>query len=49
MNEEFEILVFQANPEANGERLDKWLSTVSQLSRTHIQKLLEEDMISCDD
>jgi len=48
-NEEYEILVFHVDVEAKGERLDKWLSVVSQLSRSHVQKLLDDEMISCDD
>jgi 23S rRNA pseudouridine1911/1915/1917 synthase len=47
--EDHEILVFRVEPEAQGERLDKWLSTVSKLSRSHVQKLLDDEMISCDD
>lgn len=47
--EELERLIFLVPADQQGQRLDKWLAEVSFLSRSHIQKLLDEQMISVDD
>lgn len=47
--EEQEILVFEAKEEDKGERLDKWLSQTAGISRTYVQKLIEDRMITCSD
>lgn len=47
--DEQEILVFQAQAEDKGQRLDKWLSQKAGISRTYVQKLIADRMITCAD
>lgn len=48
-SEEREILHFIVPAEASGERLDKWLTSVTDMTRSHIQLLLKEELVTVND
>ncbi|HZW49422.1 MAG TPA: RluA family pseudouridine synthase, partial [Bacillota bacterium] len=48
-SEDREILHFVVPAESRGERLDKWLTSMTDMTRSHIQLLLKEELVTVSD